>query len=962
MVDSMPKVPLVPVKNCFVSWRDDMRILGVVTGHVAQGQNTLVNVQWGAGSEPGLHRVEDLRNGFRENHVVQDLPLSNTRKTLGTGTVRAWRQIAGRDLVLVQWHSTGDSRWVPYEHLVRLRDARMKYERLEAPDSDNADRFRLKALAYALDSWNRVTGALDRLDVDPLPHQIDLVHRLLTSDQLNWLIADDVGLGKTIEVGLLLAALRRRRQARRVLIVCPAGIVRQWQDEMLYKFNEDYRIYGSDFNIGQPFQWSGFDKVIVSIDRAKSERHSPTLIDSGEWDVIVFDEAHHLSKIEGQATTQRYQLAQQLRRQTDAFIFLTGTPHQGNTPQFINLLRLLRPDLSRRLARVYSDPMVVAEIVLRNRKILATDKNGEFLFRGQDTHLVETRLSESAKEFKGRLEEYLRHGYSASESGGVTGRAIGFVMTTYRKLASSSVAAIERGLQRRLARLQGSAQDAESDGVDVPANEMDDAFREGEDGRDDLDRVADVVAASNTRANPFFSGEQAEVAGLLRMANGVKRDDRKLQQFLKEIVSPLRHEGLKVLIFTEYKATQEYLVGALSILYPDSGIAQINGGMSLDEKRKNIAQFNDDTPLMVSTEAGGEGINLHEQCHVMVNYDLPWNPGRLVQRAGRLYRYGQQERVIVFNLTADDSFDNRALYMMLNRVYAMARDMAQISDDYRDGLETEIIGELLERVDIAALLADNRTMDADRTDTEVVNAVARAREAMTQQEVLFAAVESYDPQAKSALYEFGPEDVLVFLEGILPYANLIVRDRLYNGLVLELELPEGMRGRFSEFPERATVVRVTADRRLAMQLPNVAPMDFKSPFFSYLIDVATSPEFRGEYASVAGPARGSLGLYELRWQNDQGVPTEEMLLPVFLPESESQAIVNPDFFGSVVLNPIERQVQAHILDSEERRMILTLLDERASAELTNRCTAQRHPNDFILLAAADLQLRGRQGD
>ena len=962
MVNSIPKAPLVPGKNCFVARSDDMRVLGVVTGHVTKGENTFVNVQWGAGSEAGLHRVQDLRNGFRENHVVQDAPLSNTRKTLGTGTVRAWRHIAGRDLVLVQWHSTGDSRWVPYEHLVRLRDSRMKYERLEATDSDSAERFRLKALAYALDSWNRVTGALDRLDVDPLPHQIDLVHRLLTSDQLNWLIADDVGLGKTIEVGLLLAALRRRRQARRVLIVCPAGIVRQWQDEMWYKFNEDYRIYGSDFNIGQPFQWSGFDKVIVSIDRAKSERHSPTLIDSGEWDVIVFDEAHHLSKIEGQATTQRYRLAEELRRQTDAFIFLTGTPHQGNTPQFINLLRLLRPDLSRRLASVYRDPMVVAEIVLRNRKILATDKNGEFLFRGQDTHLVETRLSESAQEFKGRLEEYLRHGYSASEAGGVAGRAIGFVMTTYRKLASSSIAAIERGLQRRLARLQGSGEDAVPDAVDVPANEMDDAFREGEDGRDDLDRVADVVSASSIRANPFFSGEQAAVAGLLKMANEVKRDDCKLQQFLKDIVSPLRHEGQKVLIFTEYRATQEYLVDALGKLYPDSGIAQINGGMSLDEKRKNIARFNDDTPLMVSTEAGGEGINLHEQCHIMVNYDLPWNPGRLVQRAGRLYRYGQQQRVIVFNLTADDSFDNRALYMMLSRVYTIARDMAQISDDYRDGLETEIIGELLERVDIAALLADNRTMDSDRTDAEIVNAVARAREAMTQQEKLFAAVESYDPQAKSALYEFGPEDILVFLEGILPYANVIIRDRLYNGLVLELELPDDIRGQFSEFPERATVVRVTADRRLAMRLPNAAPMDFKSPFFSHLIDVATSPEFRGEYAGIAGPAQGALGLYELRWQNDQGFPTEEMLLPVFLPVSGSEAIVNPDFFGSVILNPIEGEIRTHILDGEERRMMLTLLDERASAELANRCTAQRHPNDFILLAAADLELRGRQGD
>ena len=160
---------------------------------------------------------------------------------------------------------------------------------------------------------------------------------------------------------------------------------------------------------------------------------------------------------------------------------------------------------------------------------------------------------------------------------------------------------------------------------------------------------------------------------------------------------------------------------------------------------------------MVSTEAGGEGINLHQQCHVMVNYDLPWNPGRLVQRAGRLYRYGQQERVIVFNLIADDGFDNRALSMMLKRVLTIARDMAEVSSEFQEGLQTDIIGELLERVDIASLLAANKIMDINRTESEIIEAVARAREAKSQQEKLFSHVEGYDPQASAALHPFGPE-------------------------------------------------------------------------------------------------------------------------------------------------------------------------------------------------------------
>ena len=319
---------LVPMLDCFVALPGDRNRLGRVVAHKTGSDGDSVEVQWGLDGTRGWHTVSELRNGFRPGHIVQDVPRSNTRTTLGTGTVVSERHIANRDMVLVQWHGTGESRWLPYEKLVRLRDAQIKYERAESPEPDSAERFRLRTLAYALESWNQITGALDRVDVDPLPHQVDLVHRIMTSDQSNWLIADDVGLGKTIEVGLLLAAMKRRRQGRRVLIVCPAGVVRQWQDEMKYKFGEDYRIYGMDFNIHQPSHWTGFDRVIASIDRAKTDVHGLIFSESGDWDVIVFDEAHHLSKIEHQPVTQRYQLAERLQKQTDSPL----VSHWNTTP------------------------------------------------------------------------------------------------------------------------------------------------------------------------------------------------------------------------------------------------------------------------------------------------------------------------------------------------------------------------------------------------------------------------------------------------------------------------------------------------------------------------------------------------------------------------------------------------------------------------------------------------------
>ena len=932
---------IIPVDGCCVTHADPGRYpktRGIVLSHEEKGQTVSVQVRWGSNRVIDWHPVDELRNGFRNGDEVQDSPRSNTRKTLGPGKVLDTRLFAGREQVLVQLYNTGETLWLPYQNLRLLGR--------NAPAPDSAERFRLKTLAYALDSWNQVTGALDRFDVDPLPHQINLVHRIMDSDQKNWLIADDVGLGKTIEVGLLLAAKKRRREARRVLVVCPAGMVQQWKDEMQDKFNESFRIYGQDFSVDRPSDWAihNYDKVIVSIDRAKSDNHLHLFAacNSDPWDVIVFDEAHHLSKTSGEATTQRYRLAERLRPLADEFIFLTGTPHQGDHERFVHLLRLLRPGLTPRLASMFTDPSVVAELVLRNRKSQVTDAQGDFLFRGQDTRRIEAPLSNAARAFDSALQSYLRYGYDAAALGGNTGRAIGFVMTTYRKLASSSVSAIERALQRRLARLLGASVNT---GEVAFENGLGwDAFLDGTDDLDNLDEISDIAAA------PFFDDEQTQIAGLLKLTSTVKTDDLKLEQFLTEIVDPLHQQGQRLLVFTEYRATQDYLVAALEQRYPRSGVVQINGSMTLTEKRRNIDQFNDRAQFMVSTEAGGEGFNLHENCHILVNYDLPWNPARLVQRAGRLYRYGQQKRVIVFNLLANDGFDSRALAKMLERVDNIASDMASVSVEFREGMEDEIIGELLERVDVASILATNRELDIDRTDADIEAAVAQAQESQSQQEQLFSRVVGFDPQAAAALTRFGPDDVLAFLEGILPFHDIRIRERLYNGRVLELELPARMRGYYSEFGN-SLVVRVTASRQPEIRPAHAVPMDFASAFFAELIDFAQSPEFKGDRAELVGPEPGVLGIYKLRWQNDQGVPNEEQLLPVFMPANSTQSAVNPDFFADLLAKPAVSGLSCSPVSIGEP---LKSLEQRANAELEARCTELRHPNAVVLLAGANV--------
>src|SRR5262249_23960323 len=226
------------------------------------------------------------------------------------------------------------------ERLKRIMSPALLFRRAGPIADEGAERLSLNLIGHALSKWNEATGALDRLDVDPLPHQISLIHKILNSGQSNWLIADDVGLGKTIEVGLLLDGLERRQNIRRILLVVPSGLTKQWKEEMLLKFDRRFLIFGSDFRVSDFHEWGLFEKVIVSLNLAKprnadddGSNDSTTfgmLLAAGNWDVIVFDEAHRLSKDDRNRATLRFKLSQALRQKTDALVLLSGTPHQGD--------------------------------------------------------------------------------------------------------------------------------------------------------------------------------------------------------------------------------------------------------------------------------------------------------------------------------------------------------------------------------------------------------------------------------------------------------------------------------------------------------------------------------------------------------------------------------------------------------------------------------------------------------
>lgn len=922
---------------------------GTVVGMRGQGKNSLVEVAWGRDRKVSIHMPSELTSGFQVGDTVQEIPISNTRASRGTGKVIGEITVAGETLILVKFHGTGEIDDIPFTSLRRVINIEDTFADGAVGGPDTAKRYRLRCLAYGLESWNDHSGALEGLPVDPMPHQIHVVHRIMTSDQTNWLIADDVGLGKTIEVGLLLAAKSRQRTLNRVLVVCPAALTKQWQDEMHEKFNDEFEVYGRDFTIDEDWKWKMRNKVIVSIDRAKLHDHRKIFERSGDWDIVIFDEAHHLSKQE-EVTTQRYRLAQVLRDKTDEFLFLSGTPHQGDDTQFANLLRLLRPDLLGRVTgnRVY--PSVVAEVVLKNRKDTVIDMNGKPVFFGQSTRRRRAKVSVRTRRFFTQLEQYLRQGYAASETGDSQRRAIGFVMTTYRKLASSSIYAIEQSLQRRRDTLTGALTIDHRDAYDR-LNDLRDSIDDGE--VDDLGSLAEAEAERSLGSNPFFEDERTKLDELIRLAELAREHDLKLKLFLDEIVDPIVREGRSILVFTEYRATQDYLVTALMKRYLGRGIAQIHGGMSLDEKRKHIRRFNDDATFMVSTEAGGEGINLQEHCNTLVNYDIPWNPRRLVQRAGRLYRYGQKRRVYVYNLAVEDSFDNTFLSRMLGKVDAMAETLSKVDDRSPLRQKTEIMGALYEHLDVSGDLGRNTEMDLAKSDELGDKAVERTRLAKKQHDELFANVEGYDEDSARSFRLMSSDDVLGFVEGMLPEIGAANGRRSDDRKVLEFELPDEHVARFEEFGRRKTV-RVTADRTILRHLSDVAQIDFRGDFLRYLIDKAKSPEFLGQVASFAGTSEATSALFRIRWKDGHGNRKWTDLLPVKLMVGEEAPTIDHGFFEELhsrLESSVNRQRTS---DRDARIALLNRMRELAGDELQRRSTAMKRPDDIELLAAADI--------
>jgi hypothetical protein len=463
-------------------------------------------------------------------------------------------------------------------------------ERAQRGQWDDPRRFELKLLAARFLTGN-LGGQLSNARTEILPHQIFAAHRVVSAERRRFLLADEVGLGKTIEAGMIWQALMQRGQARRTLIITPAGLTTQWQEEMEDKFRTTFQVFGRDFWARNPRMWDLQSQAIASIDTLKRPDHKKALLENRRWDLIIFDEAHKLSASDYGAAgkvekTQNYRLAEEVRERqySDALLLLTATPHQGdeNHGRFIRLLQLLDDNIDFSsleelplLSGQSSPGRKFTDLVIRTPKKAVTDAQGHTVFRGRNTHWLPVKMYDDESKFYKAVEKYIQRGYRALDRLGdpTQRRAAGFLLTTFQKLNASSTAAIQAALNKRRLRLKDEyAAEIEAE---PPDEEFLDIRYEGEHDEDSAWRTDAQV----------IEDEITEVERLLAMP--VNRD-RKLDELLKLIETVARQSARgdreKILIFTEYRQTQTHLVNQLEERYGLGSCVVIHGGMKLERQ------------------------------------------------------------------------------------------------------------------------------------------------------------------------------------------------------------------------------------------------------------------------------------------------------------------------------------------------------------------------------------------
>ena len=578
----------------------------------------------------------------------------------------------------------------------------------------------LEAMRYKFASLYDPLLAMNTSKIDPLPHQIEAVYGVvLKFPRIRYLLAHDPGAGKTIMAGLIIKELKLRNLANRFLIVAPGHLKFQWQRELKEKFEENFSLVSRevlDANYADNV-WQKEKQLITSMDFAKQDDVLPTLA-SADFDMIIVDEAHKMAAYrynEKISKTGRYKLGEILSKSSEHLLFLTATPHKGDTANFRLLLDLLEPGF-------FATNEMLEESVrkdentlfLRKMKEDMKDFEGKPLFLPRHVTTPGYRLSDPEKELYNDVTTYVKEEFNKALTSDKQ-RYIGFALTVMQRRLASSSYALWKSLQRRKDKLKDILENFEERKKKrSPSFVFDfDAYGDMEDKeRENQERIWETLSFAENREE--LEREIQTLAILENQAKDVIESEVEVKLIkLKETMIELQKKGVddeskKILIFTESRDTLEYLEKRLRSW--EYKVNTIHGGMRPDERVAAEGVFKQETQVLVATEAAGEGINL-QFCHLMINYDIPWNPNRLEQRMGRIHRYGQKYEVFVYNLVAADTVEGK----IFNRLFEKLKEIRRVmkSDKVYD-----VIGELEFSKDLPQLLAEAAVRA--RTEDEIL--------------------------------------------------------------------------------------------------------------------------------------------------------------------------------------------------------------------------------------------------
>jgi superfamily II DNA or RNA helicase len=669
------------------------------------------------------------------------------------------------------WGETVCRVWLPgKDTVVRLPAARLRPVQEASVGTVDGIAY-LAAAARVADALTQdVLLAPIESSVIPLPHQIRALARAVSSDRVRYLLADEVGLGKTIEAGLIMRELKLRGLVRRTLVIAPKGLVTQWVAEMRAHFNEHFqlvlpddiktlsrisavaspesRVSGQEDS--QPVTrnpWTLFPQVVVPMDSVKpldkrrgwsaaqvSEHNRERFEDliSAGWDLVIVDEAHRL----GGSTDQvaRYKLGQGLAEAAPYLLLLSATPHQGKTDAFHRLISLVDAQAFPDVSSVTKER--VQPYVIRTEKRRAIDAQGKPLFKPRRTELAPVSWEDRHRDQRLLYEavtEYVREGYNQAMR--EKRSYIGFLMILMQRLVVSSTRAIRTTLERRL------------EALEAPQEQLTLFPMVSEEDWADLDGQEQMDTLLKTRLKAL-KNERAEVKLLLEAAKRCESQgpDAKAEALLDWIYRLQAEEGdpdLKVLVFTEFVPTQEMLYEFLT----ERGfeVVCLNGSMDMEGRKRVQDAFAKDARILISTDAGGEGLNL-QFCHVVINYDIPWNPMRLEQRIGRVDRIGQTHTVRAINFVFEDSVEHRVREVLEEKLAVIFEEFG--IDKTGDVLDSAQAGQIFDDLYVEAIL--NPDVVETKVDEVLKSIQEQARESRQSASVL-GSTEDLDPREAQRL-------------------------------------------------------------------------------------------------------------------------------------------------------------------------------------------------------------------